>query len=526
MVTFQCCHCQQKACRESSEQPQAFRFTPDWSLEYLIQVITIADLRRYKDLKETSRMSEGASIFMEPRIDNKRWWALIGASLAVFMAALDGNVVNVALPIMAQMFHVTRDIRWVSLSYILPTTAFLGIFGALSDLVGRKRVILAGVLLFIAGSVLCGTAGSLGQMILYRVIQGIGGSCIGSAIIAIATVNFAPKERGRSMAVIGLIAPLGAVVGPGVGGLLIGALGWPAIFFINVPFGIISFLLIARLLPKDQPGQGHGFDVPGAVLFSAALFLLLLGLAPGANGLSMLDYVLLAGSAAAVLGFLAVERKARFPLVPLSLLRRSRFSIPLAGILTSSIVGIGLGFIMPFFLEETLRFDPEHAGLTLLFFPLAMALASQAAGRLTDRFNPILPASIGAATCLFGLLMLLPLDSHWRMADVALRFAIGGFGTGLFLSPSSVAVMAAAPPEHIGVGGALTNTARYLGFALGPTLATIFWNPGLHGAASVSAMRVVLFILAAIQAATLATVLSYRVERKDVSTRPRIESAL
>lgn len=156
-----------------------------------------------------------------------RWWALAGASLAVFMAALDSNVVNVALPIMAGGFRVSSDIRWVVLSYLLPTTALLGAFGALSDVIGRKRITLVGVVLFVAGSILCGTAQSLGQMVLYRIIQGLGGACLGSSILAIATVNFAPQERGRAMAVIALIVPLGGVVGPSVGGLLIGVFGWP-----------------------------------------------------------------------------------------------------------------------------------------------------------------------------------------------------------------------------------------------------------------------------------------------------------
>ncbi len=142
-----------------------------------------------------------------------RWWALIGASLAVFMAALDSTVVNVALPVMAGAFHVTSGIRWVSLSYLLPTTALLGTFGALSDVVGRKRITLLGIGIFVVGSALCGTAQTLPQMILYRILQGIGGACIGSAIIAIATVNFAPEERGKAMSIVGLIAPLGAVPG-------------------------------------------------------------------------------------------------------------------------------------------------------------------------------------------------------------------------------------------------------------------------------------------------------------------------
>jgi MFS family permease len=211
-----------------------------------------------------------SNTIVESREYRWRWWALIGASLAVFMAALDSNVVNVALPVMARIFHVDREIRWVVLSYVLPTTALLGAFGALSDAIGRRRITLIGITLFILGSILCGTAQSLPQMVIYRVIQGIGGSAIGSAILAIATVNFAPSERGKAFAVIGLIAPLGAVVGPSLGGILIGAFGWPAIFFINVPFGIVAFSLVYRLLPRDSSQKLRAFDTGGAILFSAA----------------------------------------------------------------------------------------------------------------------------------------------------------------------------------------------------------------------------------------------------------------
>jgi EmrB/QacA subfamily drug resistance transporter len=453
-----------------------------------------------------------------------RWWALTGASLAVFMSALDSNVVNVALPVMAKIFNVDREIRWVVLSYVLPTTALLGAFGALSDVIGRRRISLIGVGLFILGSILAGTAQSLTQMILYRVLQGIGGSAVGSAILAIATVNFAPHERGRAMAVIGLIAPLGAVVGPSLGGLLIGAFGWPAIFYINVPFGIISFVLIFRLLPRDSAGQLKAFDSWGAVLFTIALFLLIMGLSPFDGRLTTLDFVLLAGSVAAIATLVGVERRAANPLAPPSLVARSHFTIPLAGIMTMGIVGAGLGFVMPFFLEGTLGQSPERTGLTLLFFPLAMAAASQVGGRLADRFNPRLPAAVGAAISLVGVILLLPLDSRWSMAALAVRFATIGLGFGFFVSPSSVAVMAATPRDHVGVGGALANTARFLGFALGPTLATVFWNPRLTGAGGLGAMRTVVFVLVGVQALTLATVLGYRVTR-DVGQATGVESS-
>ena len=228
-----------------------------------------------------------------------RWWGLIGSALAVFMSTLDNNVVSVALPIMARQFDVSREIRWVVLAYVLPSTALLGAFGALSDVVGRKRITLIGIALFLAGSVLCGSARSLPQMIVFRIIQGVGGSCVGSAIIAIATVSFAPEERGRAMAIVGLIAPLGAVVGPGIGGLLIGTLGWPSIFYINIPFAILSFTLVLRLLPRESGQATLRFDLAGAALITVALVALIAGLSPTDNGLTRTDLGVLAVSAVA-----------------------------------------------------------------------------------------------------------------------------------------------------------------------------------------------------------------------------------
>jgi EmrB/QacA subfamily drug resistance transporter len=476
--------------------------------------------------QETLCMPHGSTnIVVESREYRWRWWALIGASLAVFMAALDSNVVNVALPIMAKDFHVDSGIRWVVLGYVLPTTALLGAFGALSDILGRRRITMIGIGLFILGSILCGTAHSLAQMIAYRVIQAVGGAAIGSAIMAIATVNFAPEERGRAMAVVGLIAPLGGVVGPSLGGLLVGAFGWPAIFYINVPFGIVSFILITRLLPHDSAGRARAFDTGGAVLFTGALFLLVMGLSTTAGRFTNLDYFLLAGCAVIVAALVLVERRAANPLAPGSLLSRRLFSIPLAGVMLIGVVGSGVGFVMPFFLEGTLRLSPEMAGLTLLFFPLAMAAASQVGGRLSDRFNPRLPAAAGAVIALIGVGLMIPLKSSWGMADLAVRFATIGLGFGFFISPSSVAVMTAVPRDHVGVGGALLNTARFLGFALGPTLAAVFWSPGLPGAAGLTAMRTVLIVLAGVQVLTAATVLGYSSQRGSSDTRAAVESS-
>lgn len=472
-----------------------------------------------------SILNPGSPLTPGSRAYRWRWWALIGASLAVFMSALDSNVVNVALPIMAKNFHVDRQIRWVVLGYILPGTAFLGVFGALSDKLGRKLITLIGVGLFLAGSVMCGLAQNLDQMLIFRVIQGTGAAAIGSAILAIATVNFPAEERGRAMSVIGLIAPLGAVVGPSLGGLLIGAFGWPSIFYINVPFGAVALFMIIRLLPRDTAGGTKVFDVTGAILFTAALVLLILGLNPADGRISTPGFIMLAATAAAAGALALVERRARDPLVPPHLLRESPFTIPMLGIMTFAIVGTGLGFILPFFLEGTLGLSPERTGLTLLFFPLMMAITSQVGGRLADRFNPKLPAAVGATLSLVGIALFIPMNASWHPVDIAIRGAIVGTGFGFFISPSAVAVMSATPRDHVGVGGALVNTSRFLGFALGPTLATIFWSPAIQGAASLAAMRTVVIVMAGVQVLTIATVLGYRVSRRDRQARPQVESS-
>ena len=169
--------------------------------------------------------------------------------------------------------------------------------------------------------------------------------------------------------------------------------------------------------------------------------------------------------------------------------------------------------------------SPERSGLTLLFFPLAMAAASQVGGRLSDRFNPRLPALVGGAISLVGVILLLPLNSGWHWRDLAARLAMIGLGFGFFISPSSVAVMAATTRDHVGVGGALVNTSRFLGFALGPMLATVFWSPALVGAAGIAAMRTVILVLAGVQVLSMASVLGYRVGGEAQEAREAARSA-
>ncbi|HEY9595960.1 MAG TPA: MFS transporter, partial [Spirochaetia bacterium] len=261
-----------------------------------------------------------------------------------------------------------------------------------------------------------------------------------------------------------------------------------------------------------------------ALLFSGALLALIIGLSPTGGRLTDVDLILLAACVAAVAGLVLVERRAVNPLVPPALVSRGAFTVPVLGLMTMGIVAAGIGFVMPFFLEESLGLTPVEAGLTLLFLPLAMAVASQIGGRLSDRFHPRVPAAIGATLILVGIGLMTPLNPHWSTLAIGWRLALTGLGFGLFTPANGVATMGAAPRDHVGVAGALTNTARFLGFSLGPTIAAALWSPGLRGAASTTAMRIVLIVMAGIELLTIASVLGYRVTREGRSAKSNLES--
>lgn len=443
------------------------------------------------------------------RPDPRRWWILLGAALTVFMAALDMNVLNVALPAMAGQFQVSGAIVWVSLSYTLVTLAFSALAGGLSDRIGRRTIYLTGIIIFLAGSLLCSIASSLPQMIVFRIIQGVGAACVTAPIMAVAATLFAAKERGKAMGIVGTIGPLGAVAGPGLGGLIVEHWGWPAVFLLNVPVGLVCFVLLGALLPKETVRQTSKLDLAGTALLSSGALFMLLGLS-----LDRWTVILILAGVLLLVLFVLVENRVKSPILPASLLLKSSFSFPLTAIMTSAVIGSALGFISVFFLQGELGMTPSQAGTAILFGPAAMMVASQASGFLTDRIGSRMTAWIGAAIGFVGLALFVPLNTAWSMGDVIVRLFMISFGHGLFATPTNVAMMAAVPRNIAGVGSAVSGLARTFGFALGPALAVLIWKPEDYAAASgLESMRAVLYVMLAVQILSAIAVSRYREEK-------------
>ncbi|CAM2946704.1 MFS transporter [Paenibacillus sediminis] len=424
-----------------------------------------------------------------------RWWALTAAALGIFMVALDSSIVNVALPTLGESFKSTAHIQWVALSYTLTLVAVIVAAGRMSDMFGRKIAFLTGIGIFLLGSILCGTASSLALMIVYRVVQGIGGAFIAAPIAAVATVMFPIYERGKAMGIVGIIGPLGGLIGPSVGGFLIDAWGWRSVFYINIPVGILSFLLLKKLLPVDSEYKKTRFDTWGSLSLAFASLFLLLGLSSTIHGYSTVQEFIL--SAILFTAFLLIERKVQSPMIPVPLMKQTTFTMPLLGILSTSIVGAGLGFLNPFFLQYKIGMSPSQIGLVILFYSLGMAIAAQLSGLITDKLGTKLSSGIGAFIGIVGLFLYTPLNSHWTIGTVMWHLFFIGFGSGMFTTPTNVAIMSATPHEFVGMSSAISNMARNLGFALGPTIATVFWTPGM--ASSIGAMRTVVYALIVVQ---------------------------
>jgi EmrB/QacA subfamily drug resistance transporter len=410
--------------------------------------------------------------FLARRVSPKTALLLI-VCLAQFMVILDVSIVNVALPSMRSGLHFsTTGLQWVVNLYTLTFAGFLMLGGRCADLIGRRRVFLAGTALFTLASLACALASSRGLLLTARTLQGVGGAVLSPATLAIVTSSFAAgAERNRALGMWGAMGALGGSSGVLLGGVFTQAFGWPAIFAINVPLGLLILALAPRLLPPDGERQTGNFDVAGAVLITASLISLTFGivrsdtlgwgssgvLGPLAAGLVLLG------------AFLLVEgRLAKAPLIPLSVLRLGRLR---SANLVVALLYAGffpVWFFLTLYVQEVLHFDPVEAGLSFLPMTGSIFLASTLAPRAVGRYGPRRVITAGMSLATVGMLLLTgvsPAGSY--AADVLPGALLTAIGMGFALVPSTIVAMQALPSSQSGVGGGLLNTSRLMGGALG-----------------------------------------------------------
>ena len=405
-----------------------------------------------------------------------KWWVLVALGTGTFMSALDGSVVNTILPVVQNRFQCGLEtIQWVVTVYLLIVSGLLLTFGRFGDLYGHRRVCASGFVLFVLGSALCGIATTATALIAARGFQAIGAAMIFATSPAILTSAFPAEQRGQALGMQATMTYLGLAVGPSLGGWLTDAYGWPMVFYINVPVGLVAWTACLRFIPADSKhGHRESFDVPGAAIFMAGLSALLLALNKGHdwrwNSPSILT--LAVGALALLAVFVQVERKVRFPMLDLSLFRNTLFSGSVISALLNYTSTAMVTFLMPFYLIKGLGWTPSKAGLLLTVQPLLMATASPISGAVSDRIsNPRLPAiaGMGILALAAGWLACLRTDSGWL--HIAFGLAAVGLGTGMFISPNNSSLMGAAPLHRRGIAAGIMATARNVGMVLGVGLA-------------------------------------------------------
>jgi EmrB/QacA subfamily drug resistance transporter len=323
---------------------------------------------------------------------------------------------------------------------------------------------------FVVSSALCGLSPSVKWLIVFRGIQAMAAAMLFANSPAIITRSFPGSQRGRALGLQATMTYLGLTVGPLLGGLLAGRLGWRSVFYINVPVGLLGLFLSAHFITRDRPrSEIPRFDLTGAGLFFVGLFTLLLALNQGhAWGWSSAPTVaLLVGGASALTAFLFVERRRANPMLDLSLFRRSAFSGSVFSALASYVASFSIVFLLPFYLIQGRGLDPAHAGLVLTAQPLVMMAAAPLAGMLSDRFGSRMPSLFGLAVLASGLTLLSLSGSTTPLWQVAGALAICGLGIGAFAAPNNSRLMGAAPRNQQGIAAAVLAAARNIGMVFG-----------------------------------------------------------
>jgi EmrB/QacA subfamily drug resistance transporter len=424
----------------------------------------------------------GAAAAAPQRSLRERWIALYVLCAGMLMIVLDATVVNVALPsIQEDLGFATSSLAWVVNAYLIAFGGLLLLAGRIGDMLGRRRVFLAGIALFTAASLLCGLAQSQWLLVVARFVQGIGGAMTSAVILGMIVTMFPePRERARAIGVYAFVASAGGAVGLLAGGVLTQAINWHWIFFVNIPIGVLTAALSVRLLDDDVGiGFADGADVPGAVLITSALMLGVYTIVKPAA-----DYgwgatrtlVFGAASLALLVAFAVREQRAASPLVPLRILRE-RNLVFANSIQVLSVAGMfGMFFLGALYLRRVLGYDALQIGLAFLPVTLTMGFLSiRYTERLVTRFGARRALVPGLTLILIGLALFARVPVHGQyVTDVMPSMLLLGIGAGVCFPALMTVAMSSATPADAGLASGLVNTTAQVGGALGlAVLATL-----------------------------------------------------
>jgi len=412
---------------------------------------------------------------MEDKINKKI--VLLIATLGAFIVPFMVSSINIALPSIGKEFAMnTVLLNWVVLSFTLSIAVFILPFGRLADIFGRKRLLLYGMSVFTLASIICGISFNAGMLIAFRVLQGISSTMISVTLVSILSSVYFQGDRGRALGINVAATYIGLSSGPFLGGFFTKYLGWRSIFFLVVPIGIIVIIILLNLKQNWAEAKGEEFDYKGSIIYSVGLFGVIYGLSLVRSfwspTLMLMGFILLI-----IFGF--YENRVKNPILNMTLIKNNKiltFS-SLAALINYSAT-FAISYLFSLYLQYIKGFEPQQAGLILVAQPLIQALFSPLAGRLSDRMEPRMVASLGMAVTSAGLAFFIFLTENTSLEYIIAALSIVGFGFALFSSPNTNAIMGSVTKKYYGVASGVIGSARSIGqaFSMGITsLVMVFY---------------------------------------------------
>jgi EmrB/QacA subfamily drug resistance transporter len=403
--------------------------------------------------------------------ENRKWWTLVAVSVGLFMIMLDNTVVNVALPSIRRGLDIgISELEWVVNAYALTFGVLLLSGGKLADLLGRRAIFIAGLVIFTGASLWCGLADGATSLIAARAVQGVGAALMNPATLSIITATFPPRQRGMAIGIWAGVSALALAFGPIVGGLLTQKINWSWIFFINIPVGVAG-VLAARIFIDESKDTSHEqrLDLPGLLSSGIGLFAVTYGLIEtndhawtSARVLSLFAVGLVFLAA-----FVTLELRQRIPMLDLSLFRNSTFAGANVTMLFVGLAMFGIFFFNSIYFQNVLGYSAIQTGATFLPMTVLIILVAPAAGKVSDRIGPRWLMGAGMTILTASLLLFGLLDTDSSFWNVLPALLIGGFGMAITMAPTTSAAMGSVSIDKAGVGSAVINSMRQVGGSLG-----------------------------------------------------------
>jgi EmrB/QacA subfamily drug resistance transporter len=403
--------------------------------------------------------------------ENRRWWTLGSVAFALFMIMLDNTVVNVALPSIQRDLGIgLSELQWTVNAYALTFAVLMLTGGKLADFMGRRRVFIAGLVIFTASSLACGLATSGEMLISARTVQGVGAALMMPATLGIISATFPVEQRGMAIGIWAGVSAMALAIGPLVGGLLTQHIAWGWIFFINVPVGVLAIVAARLVIPESRDTSAEQrLDLPGLVVSGVALFALVFALieANSYGWTSPTILSLFAVSAVGLVAFVLLELRQRAPMLDLSLFRNGTFAGANIVAMLVFLAMFGVFFFVSIYMQNVLGYSAVQAGAVFLPMTLLIMFLGPITGKLSDRVGSRWLVTAGMTLVGISLLVFSGLDADSGFWDLFPGLILGGAGMATVMPPATAAAIGSVPVAKAGIGSGVLNTFRQVGGALG-----------------------------------------------------------